>query len=206
MAERAPLILQQFARLPRVGEVKTRLHSALGAEGACEVHSELLTWTCRSLLRSGLGPVELWLDREGEHPVIATCLAEGAVGPWLQTGADLGARMLAALDCGLQRAAAVVLVGSDCPQLDRGYLQQAAALLASHDCVLGPALDGGFVLIGARRTESDWFRGVTWGSDTVYRRTADNLAASGASWAALPPRRDIDRPEDLALWRALSGA
>jgi glycosyltransferase A (GT-A) superfamily protein (DUF2064 family) len=68
--------------------------------------------------------------------------------------------------------------------------------------VLGPARDGGYVLIGVRRVDPRWFEGVTWGTAAVYRQTVARLDASGASWQALAPLADIDRPEDLPLWWA----
>jgi glycosyltransferase A (GT-A) superfamily protein (DUF2064 family) len=97
----------------------------------------------------------------------------------------------------------VVLVGSDCPGLDRAYLARAINSLSRAEIVLGPAEDGGYVLIGARNITPEVFRGIEWGTSSVYRQTASRLIGAGVDWQALPTNRDIDRPGDLAYWEAI---
>lgn len=193
----------QFAREPVPGEVKTRLLPALSPREACQIHIDLLRHTSRVLVGAGLGEVQLAVAGDTAHPVFRDCLADGVATVVPQAGEDLGSRMLAALRAGLATHRRVVLVGSDCPQLDAHYLAGALAALARHDVVLGPALDGGYVLIGVRRVESGWFDGVDWGTHAVYRQTAARLDASGARWLALAALADVDRPEDLPHWRSV---
>ena len=200
-ARRGPRLLQQFARFPRPGSVKTRLQAALTASQACRVHESLMRRTARTLAQSRLAPVELWLDRLGECPVLAEIARLGLEGPLLQSGADLGQRMAQALERGLQRARAVVLVGSDCPGLDRAYLEAAFQALCAVDLVFGPAQDGGFVLIGCRRIPPALLRDVPWGSERVLRETRQRARALGMTCTLLPTLYDIDRPEDLERWR-----
>ena len=195
-------LFQQFARRPRLGAVKTRLQPALSAEQACAVHCELMLATARALLATRRGAVELWLDDVAPHPAIDACLAAGVARVQRQRGADLGARMLGALRDGLRQAPRVVLVGSDCPGLDPGYLAAAIDAIDTADVVLGPAEDGGFVLVGCRRTAARMFTGVRWGRETVLDECRKRLTDAGLSTALLPPRYDIDRPEDLRRWRA----
>jgi rSAM/selenodomain-associated transferase 1 len=194
-------LLQQFARFPSPGQVKTRLQLSLSAEEACAVHEELLLQTAATLTGSKLAPVELWLDRCDEHPTLARVRALGAQGPFLQRGGDLGARMYAALHEGLSRASAVVLVGSDCPVLSAAYLSAAFDALRSAAAVLGPADDGGFVLIGARRVHPGMFDAVTWGQAQTLRETRKAMTAQGLEPALLDPLYDIDTPGDLSRWR-----
>lgn len=201
-ADAGDTLLQQFARAPRAGTVKTRMQPYLSAAQACALHEDLLRWTCGQLLAAGLGPVELWVAGDGDHPALAHCLASGAQGPRSQRGSDLGERMYRALADGLARYRRVLLVGSDCPGLDAAYLAQARAALEHCDVVLGPAEDGGYVLIGARRVTPACFRGVAWGTAEVFAQSALRLESEGLSWRALPPRRDIDRPRDLPYWDA----
>ena len=94
-------------------------------------------------------------------------------------------------------------MGSDCPGLDRAYLADAVAALGRVQVVLGPAADGGYVLIGASEITPDVFRNIEWGTASVYRQTTERLEGQGLSWAALPVRRDIDRPADLPHWEAI---
>jgi rSAM/selenodomain-associated transferase 1 len=205
-------LLVQFARAPREGQVKTRLIPHLGAEGACELHCELTAWTGRQLLDSRLGPVELHVDGDAGHPLFARLKADGVAGIFAQRGSDLGERMYNALRDGLARFGSVILVGSDCPGIDPAYLRQATVALRGASVVLGPAADGGYVLIGARRVSASVFSGIAWGGDTVFGDTVAALERAGLEWAALPVLADIDRPSDLPVWeavksgRALQGA
>ncbi|MBN7797958.1 TIGR04282 family arsenosugar biosynthesis glycosyltransferase [Parahaliea mediterranea] len=200
--EAGDTLLLQFARAPRAGAVKTRMQPYLSADQACALHEELLRWTCRQLLAARLGPVELWVAGDGNHPALAHCLATGALGPRRQRGGDLGERMYQALVDGLARYRRVLLVGSDCPGLDAAYLEQAREALEHCDVVLGPAEDGGYVLIGARRVTPACFQGVAWGTEAVYAQSVARLDREGLTWRALAPRRDVDRPRDLPYWEA----
>jgi rSAM/selenodomain-associated transferase 1 len=199
------VLLQQFARLPVPGAVKTRLQPQLSAEEACVVHGELMLLTATSLMGSELGKGELWLDRPGTHPVVSHCLALGLAGPLLQRGEDLGERMARALCDGLARAERVLLVGSDCPALDPSYLAAAVAALDDSELVFGPAEDGGFVLVGARRVPPGLFSGIDWGRDDVLAQCLRQLQELGEGAAQLEPRWDVDRPEDLRRWRGDPG-
>jgi uncharacterized protein len=201
MIERDDCLLIQFARVPIVGAVKTRLIPALGEEGACQLHVDLLQHCCRRLLGSGLAPVELWLDCEGSHSCVVACEELGAVLRLQQKG-SLGKRMHHALKDGLSRYKRVVLVGSDCPAIDDAYLRQAYDALASAPVVFGEATDGGYVLIGARRSDWGLFDGVNWGSGAVLSESLANVEGLGWTAAVLPALSDIDRAEDLPIWQA----
>lgn len=195
-------LLQQFARRPVLGAVKTRLAKSIGDEAALKVHRRLMECTGNALITSNLGPVELWVDGPGSDATIDRLLNRGLAGPRIQSGTDLGERMTAALEDGLRRARAVVLVGSDCPGLDAAYLRGAFDALESADVVLGPAEDGGFVLIGARRLPPRFLGGVAWGQSGVLREVREQAKAVGLSSILLAQRYDIDELADLRRWRA----
>jgi hypothetical protein len=105
--------------------------------------------------------------------------------------------MQRALALALRDYPAAILVGSDCPGFDPDYLLEATRILARADAVLGPAQDGGYVLIGFSRMREAVFDGPAWGSDSVLATQRARLQALGHSWEELPLRADIDRPEDL---------
>lgn len=203
VTERGELLLIQFARVPVSGRVKTRLIPALGEEGACQLHINLMQHCCQRLLAAELAPVELWLDSEVEHPAVSACRAQGAALR-CQRGANLGQRMHHALVDGLARYRRVVLVGSDCPGIDGQYLRRANLGLDSVPLCLGPATDGGYVLIGARRSDPGLFEGVQWGADTVLADTLANIGRLGWGVEVLSELADIDRPEDLPVWQAFT--
>ena len=194
----------QFARAPVPGRVKTRMVPALGEEGACQLHRELLQWTCRNLLATGCH-VELWLDADSQDAAIGACAERGADISRRQVGGDLGDRMYNALQDGLGRYTQVILVGSDCPWLTPQQLQCAADELSQQEVVVQPAQDGGYVLIGARRIGPDVFDGVAWGGADVFSQTGARLRQGGYRWAALQALPDVDRPADLPAWEVLRG-
>jgi rSAM/selenodomain-associated transferase 1 len=183
-----------FARAPIAGAVKRRLVPRLGAWRARQLHLRMVRRTLATAAAAGCGPVELHLTRR--HALFP--------GSDLQKGAALGERMHRALARALRRHRGAILVGADGPGLRPSHLRRAARLIASgYDVVVGPAEDGGYVLIGARRISAPVFEGIDWGSASVYAATAQRLDALGYRWRALPAQWDMDRPEDLERLRSL---
>jgi rSAM/selenodomain-associated transferase 1 len=201
--ERKEALIIQFAKLPIPGQVKTRMLSSLSPIEACELHSELMLWTCRTLTQANLADAELWLSDGGEHASIRACQDMGITAVQSQKGSDLGERMFHAISDGLLRYRKLVLVGSDCPAIDERYLADAFTALDTESLVLGPASDGGYVLIGATHIDASLFQGVSWGSGSVLDETRERLVASGLRWSELGSLPDIDRPDDLPVWEAI---
>ena len=107
-----------------------------------------------------------------------------------------------AMGNGIHESAAI-LIGSDCPLLDRNDIEDTWDLLDGHDIVLGPAVDGGYYLIaiaGWQRPEdiATVFDGIDWSTETVLEQTLEAVQKLGWSLATLPQRRDVDTSEDLA--------
>jgi glycosyltransferase A (GT-A) superfamily protein (DUF2064 family) len=109
-----------------------------------------------------------------------------------------------ALSQALRRHRGAIVIGADCPALRPSDLRRAARLLAGGcDAVLGPAEDGGYVLIAARRVSPRLFCGIAWGGPEVYAAAVQRLDALGYRWRALARLWDVDRPEDLERLRWL---
>lgn len=181
-----------FARAPVPGRVKTRLVPRLGEWGAARLHARLTAQALRTARAAGCGPVEL-------HTTERHSLLKGAR---LQRGAGLGERMKHALTLALRRHRGAIIIGADCPALRAGDVLRAARLLAGGcDLVLAPAEDGGYVLIGARRSVPEVFSGIPWGTSSVYEATVKRLAHH--RWRALRRLWDVDRPQDLERLRSL---
>lgn len=186
-----------FARAPVSGEVKTRLHPALGADGAAGLYAELLAHALEQAAASAPARLELWYagdDREGD---LADLAARHGARLRPQPAGDLGERMRAALADATADGTPAMILGTDCPGLGAGSLRAAADALASHDAVLGPATDGGYVLLGLHRAPAALFAGIDWGTERVLPATRTRLEALGWRWSELPERTDVDRPEDL---------
>ena len=185
-------LVQIFCKLPEPGKVKTRLEPCLGKQGAADLSGELLE---RVIVR--LKPffnTELRYACDGAHHYLKRFPGLKQIQ---QLGGDLGIRMFNSMADGLARSERVILVGSDCPQIDAGYVSHALALLKDHDVVLGPAEDGGYGLIGARRLLPEIFTDIIWSTDHVLSDTCSRLNKGSVNYAMLPLIWDIDRPSDV---------
>lgn len=187
-----------FAKAPVRGRVKTRLQPVLDETAALHLHKKLIAYTWQRLSRQAILPAQLWASEPGhERFFLDLCTAQQL---HVQAGDDLGERMRLAAGLALTDATMVLIVGADCPSVDPDYLAEALQKLSSGaQVVLGPAEDGGYVLVGLREpVVADMFEGIDWGSDQVLQQTRDRLRKAGVDWQELSPRWDVDRPEDLA--------
>jgi len=195
-------LLQVFAKAPEPGLVKTRLIVDIGEQAACEAYLELLQNTLK-LADGHSSLTELYCAPDDRHDFFQQSLTSYRLSLCVQRGADLGERMLSALQQGLQGHQKVVLIGADCPLLTEQYLDQAFAALDQVDVVLGPAEDGGFVLIACKVSHRKMFAGVRWGESSVLKSTLAALDQQGLSYRLLATLWDVDRIEDLRRWRAM---
>lgn len=183
-----------FAKAPVPGEVKTRLIPALGAQAAAALHVRLVRQTIETAVAARVAPVEIWCSPDDQHPLFRAL----ALPRHVQRGRDLGERMAHAMDTALADSRFAILIGTDCPVLTGDYLRRAAERLAQgEDAVLGPAEDGGYVLIGLRRHDPRVFEGIAWSTAQVLPATRARLAEHGFRWHELPCLWDVDRAEDL---------
>lgn len=186
-----------FSKAPVPGQVKTRLIPLLGAEAAARLYVELLDSTIRTALAHDLCPVELWCAPSARHAWFRDCRDRYDLILRQQATGGLGARMSQALCSALQEARHAVLVGADCPTLDSSDLESALARLdAGMDIVLGPALDGGYYLIGLSRHHPFLFDAIAWGTPQVFATTLARCREHGLNCFCLPQRADIDTPDD----------
>ena len=185
-----------FAKAPVAGQVKTRLAPLLGLEGAARLHARLVVRAIAEASASAVGAVELWCAPDASHPFFVECAARHGVRLRVQGEGDLGRRMARAFATAHAEGSALVLVGSDCPALDRDALRSAATALREVDAAIAPAEDGGYGLIALARSHAPLFDGIPWSTATVMAETRERLARSGLAWRELPRTWDVDRPED----------
>jgi len=190
-----------FAKAPKPGYAKTRLIPALGAEGAVDLYKALLKQTIESVIAANLSPIQLWCAPNSEHAFFQKLANQYNLSLHDQSGADLGERMRSAADFALNRAEMVLLIGGDCPLLSGIHLFQSLQWLIDNDAVIGPAEDGGYVLLGLRQTALALFENMPWGGEQVLKLTRERLAELQWHWQELEPLWDIDRPADLERWR-----
>jgi uncharacterized protein len=187
-----------FAKAPLPGFAKTRLIPRLGAEGAARLAERLLAHAAAEADAAALGPVEVWAAPDPSHAAFAQLA--GRIACRSQGEGDLGERMARAFKTCLEGfdPLPMLLIGTDAPGLDRHYLRAAADALATHDAVFGPALDGGYTLVGLRRPAPALFGGMPWSTAAVMSETHLRLHRLGIRHAELAPLSDIDEPADLA--------
>lgn len=188
-----------FAKAPQPGAVKTRLIPALGADGAAALARAMLAHTLQQALTAGLDAVELCLSPAPGDPAWHGVLLPSGVTCTAQGDGDLGERMDRAMQRALTlHAGPVLLIGTDCPELDSSHLREAARQLAHHDAVLQPVADGGYILIGLRAPCPAIFRHMAWSTSSVATDTLQRLTALGLSVWLGPVLHDIDEAADLA--------
>jgi rSAM/selenodomain-associated transferase 1 len=196
-----------FAKASLPGEVKTRLIPAVGAEGAAMLYQELLAGAAATASGVQGSRVELWCAPDTSHPGFRELSLQWGMTLHSQAGDDLGERMAHAATRGLAVSSRVILIGADCPALTRDYLSRAmASLERGVDAVIGPAEDGGYVLLGLRRFSPRLFSGIAWGGDSVLAQTRAVLRELAWRWVELETLWDLDRPADLARYRDLRSA
>ncbi len=192
-----------FSKLPEAGQVKSRLIPVLGAEGAARLYRRLLVRQLEWLTAEAGCPIQLWLTPSMDHPLVQHWAGEAELSLFLQRGEDLGERMMYAAQAALQSYRQVVLLGVDCPALTAAHLHQTFSWLESYDGVLGPARDGGYVLLGLKSVPLSLFKGHNWGEADVAESTREAMRRLGWGWRELPRLWDLDRPEDLPKLEAL---
>jgi uncharacterized protein len=187
-----------FGRYPVPGRTKTRLIPLLGAARAADFQRDLTERTLSTDRRAARRrPVEL-----------EACFDGGSLAKlrrWLgqdlilseQSPGNLGERMRAAfLGAFRQGARCVLLHGTDIPDLTTHHIDEAFDALMRHDVVLGPSADGGYWLIGLKKT-ADLFDGMEWGTSSVFEKTLAAARGQGLSVHVLPLLTDMDNGESV---------
>ena len=186
-------ILQIFAKAPIVGKVKTRLKDAIGVLAAADLHKQLVRHCLQKF--SHIFEVQLWCYPDEFHPFFIECKTEFDINLYRQQGNDLGERMAIALNS--MNPNPTILIGTDCPSLTVATLQDSFAALQQHQVVLGPAEDGGYVLIGMQQQFPELFTDISWGSSLVLEATRSRLSDLNLKWYETTIQWDVDRPQDL---------
>ncbi len=184
-----------FIKNPVLGKVKTRLAATVGADKALKVYFELLRHTREISSQVEADRFLCYSDAVEEHDDWSN---EEFIKK-TQTGADLGARMSNAFKVALIHNKKVVIIGSDCPLLQADHLAVAFAKLEEYPFVIGPALDGGYYLLGMRQFSPEVFEHIEWSTDAVFSATLENIKALGQTCFQLPPLPDVDTEAD---WKA----
>jgi len=196
MAQNRLLLL--FVRNPESGKVKTRLAKDLGNEKALEIYIKLLEHTHSITQQVKAAKLVYYADEVKEHDLWES----GEYQKSVQPAGDLGYKMEYAFNKAfLEGYKDVVIIGSDCLQLDQELIEQAFSDLETGDIVLGPATDGGYYLLGMKQLHSSLFRDKAWSTASVFSETLAAIKHENLTYTLLPVLSDIDRAEDVpAAW------
>jgi uncharacterized protein len=186
-----------FAKAPVAGFAKTRLIPALGAEGAAALAHTMLLHTLGKALATQIGIVELCVDPAPSDPVWQTFGVPADTAWSAQGTGDLGLRMARAAQRAIDAGEAVLLIGTDCPDLSISMLQEAAKALTTHDASIVPTFDGGYCLLGLQRFHNQLFDNIPWSTDVVAALTLGRIRELNWQVKVHPSLHDIDEPADI---------
>jgi uncharacterized protein len=186
-----------FAKAPLAGFAKTRLIPALGADGAAALARTMLLHTLSKALAAHIGVVELCADPPPSDPVWQTFGLPTDITWSAQGEGDLGLRMARAAQRAIHAGEAVLLIGTDCPDLSIDMLQETAQALTTHDASIVPTFDGGYCLLGLQRFHNQCFDNIPWSTDVVAAQTLRRIKELNWQVNVHPPLHDIDEPADI---------
>lgn len=186
-----------LCKAPVPGRVKTRLMPAFSAVEAARLHAAMAEAVI-ARARSLFADVRLAADA-CDHPFFARFgLPVEAQGP-----GDLGERLARLCSRAFADGGGPILfLGTDSPHMPVQRLTGAAALLRSHDVVIGPVEDGGYDLIACRGCSPGIFERIRWSGAHVLDDTLTRIDSLGLSRALLDTSFDVDRAEDVARARS----
>lgn len=192
-----------FAKAPIPGEAKTRLCPPLTPDEAATLHGSFVLDTLERT-KSAVATFQLPFQRYlacapfSEHVFFKIMEERHRVRLLDQVGKNLGQRMHRTfVDLFAQGYKQVIIVGTDVPTLPLTVYQEAFAILGRCDAVLGPALDGGYYLIGLTKPTEELFAEIPWSTDQVLAATQQQAKTLGMSVGLTATWRDVDTIADL---------
>lgn len=183
-----------FTKNPTLGKVKTRLAKTIGDEKALEIFKLLMTHTLQVTSNATADKYVFYSDYIPENDVWKS----KKFFQFLQNGNELGEKMSHAFSKSFENGyKQVVIVGSDCLDLTTELIHEAFENLKTNDVVAGPALDGGYYLLGMNAFYPTLFENKTWSTETVLKETLDDVIKMSKSYTLLKALSDIDEEKDL---------
>ena len=180
-----------FVKNIKLGKVKTRLAKTIGNQAAFEVYSELVKITEHATKNLPHDKRVYFSDSIIDTKWIDCDKA-------VQVGEDLGKRMQNAFQKGFADGYTnIILIGSDLPEIKATHLEKGLQSLMTHDIVFGPALDGGYYLIGLSKMYQFLFENKPWSESNLLAETIKEIKQKVVSYDLLEPLNDIDTYEDL---------
>jgi rSAM/selenodomain-associated transferase 1 len=185
-----------FLKNPVPGKVKTRLAQEIGNERAVEIYRWLVRLTMKAIKNL---QAEIYLYYN-ELPDNEESLQYDV---HIQKGNSLGDKIMNAFIEQNDESGSCVIIGSDCPKIEKSDIEKSFHLLAKNELVLGPAQDGGVYLIGIQKTDKRLFEHIDWSTEKVKDQLIRNAKTLNWSTAILQVKDDIDRRVDFEKYKSL---
>jgi len=193
--QRRESVLIVFVKRPQLGKAKTRLAKTIGDEKALQVYKFLLRRTLEVI--QPLTTVDIQIHY-ATSPEPKDQWEQAGFARFSQVEGGLGERMHHAIEGAFQQGyKRVVIMGSDCYQLDTATIQQAFEALNASNAVLGPSTDGGYYLLGMTQLIPELFMNKEWSTESVAETTIKDFERLGIPYYSLPALTDIDQEADL---------
>jgi len=161
-----------FIKNPIEGNVKTRIAASLGSEKALEIYKHLLDITRDTVINLKCGKHLFYSDKVENDSWDASIFQKH-----VQDGETLGERMENAFtELFSNQANKVVIIGSDCPELNSDIINQSFEILDKKDLAIGPAKDGGYYLLGIKKPLPFLFKNKEWSTDSVFEDFSNVLS------------------------------
>lgn len=186
-------LLIVFAKNKLFGKVKTRLAKTIGDQAAFEVYNRLfeITETESSAVRNAVVEVHYshHLDNDSWKNF----------NRFVQEGENLGDRMKNAFEKGFERGYENVIgIGADLPEITSGIIEDAFSKLLDNDFVFGPAEDGGYYLVGVKKSKGLYvFENKPWSTPSLLDITKKQIQEKKETFYTLKALNDIDTIDDL---------
>ncbi len=197
------IALVLFAKSPILGKVKTRLAFSVGEELALELYLAFLNDSLNQVCQLNNVDCYLYLTDIWDETFVSLpkILQTKDINVAYQASGDLGIKLSSAfLELFAKEYKAVIIMGTDSPNLPTRYLEEAILKIINFDLVLGETLDGGYYLIGLnQKVESliDLFTNISWSTEKVFLETITCAKKKFLEVYCLPPWYDIDTLKDL---------
>lgn len=195
-----------FCKTPSAGFSKTRLSPPLranecAAASACFIRD--VAATIGALTRDGDVSGYAVYTPAGSERTLRALLPAG-FRLVLQGEGNLGARLLkGTADLLAAGHVGAILINSDSPTLPLSILRAAVDAVRRQDAVvLGPALDGGYTLIGLSHAHARIFADIPWSTPQVYERTVARAIEMRLPVVNVPQWYDVDDAYSLRLLEA----
>lgn len=181
-----------MAKNPVLGKVKTRLAATIGHKRALMVYQKLLQHTYQVCVPFASDTIFYFTD------YVETSEKWGGFKQDIQVGDKLGVRMSNAFNKAFEEGKEkVVIIGTDCIEINSDSIDSAFKALDDYDVVIGPAEDGGYYLLGMKKMHQAFFLNKRWSTETVFIDTIEDVKALHLSHKNLPTLTDIDTEKDL---------